>query len=135
MGKRFVRFTYWAGAIIDILAGVQLLVIDTTTFLGFEGMRMSGSAGLPAIVAAILMFGFAGILIWAQCHPVERRAVLLVTLAVIVANAAANIVSGVQGWQSWEVIGPPLGIQAVLGLLFVASYAISRRLAKKRGHA
>lgn len=131
MDLRLVRFTYWAGAIIDILAGIQLLVPDNVTILGLPGMRAAGLAGMPAIVAAVLMFGFAAILIWAQYRPVERRALLFVTLAVIVALASANVVSGVQGWQVWGTLVPPLLVQTVLTALFTISFVITGRAATR----
>jgi hypothetical protein len=125
---RLVQFTYWAGAVVDVLAGIQLLMSKRVTLLGFQGMRTAGAAGLPAITAAVLMFGFTGILVWAQSRPVERRAVLLVTLVVIIILAAVNIGSGMRRLQSWEMIVPPLLIQTVLATLFASSYLITGRV-------
>ena len=127
MGMNLVRTTYWLGAIIDLLAGIQLLLPESVTLLGFEGLRSPGPAGLPAVTAAILMFGFTAILLWAQLRPVERRVVLLITLAVIVLLALVNVVSGLADVQPWCRLLPPLGIQAVLGVLFAASYVIAAR--------
>jgi len=128
MSQRLVRFTYWAGAAIDVLAGIQLLMPEHMALLGFQGMRPSGVAAMPAITAAVLMFGFTAILMWAGFCPVERRFVLLVTLGVIVTLASVNVMSGVMGWQSWDTLIAPLLIQTVLTTLFTTSYVIAGRM-------
>ena len=132
MGPVFVRGTYVAGAVVDILAGIQLLVPEHVGMVVFEGMRPQGVAGLTAITAAVLMFGFAAILIWAQFRSIERRVVLLITLTVIVSLATVNIVLGVKGLQSWRILIPSLCIQAVLSTLFTTSYLIAVRAARLR---
>ena len=130
MKRKLVRFTCWAGAIIDILAGIQLLVPEHIRLLGFEGMRPAGIAGVPAIMAAVLMFGFTAILVWAQVRPVERRAVLPITLAVIVSLTVLNIVLGVEGLRPWETLIPSLCIQTVLTILFTTSCMVVNRMAR-----
>ena len=127
MELKLVRITYLLGAVIDLLAGVQLLLPESTRILGFEGLRASGKVGLPATTAAVLMFGFTAILVWGQVRPVERRAILLITLSVIVTLAVVNVVSGLMDVQSWNALVGPLAIQTVLGTLFATSYVITMR--------
>ena len=81
-------------------------------------------------MAAVLMFGFTAILVWAQVRPVERRAVFPITLAVIVSLTVLNIVLGVEGLRSWETLIPSLCIQTVLTILFTTSCMVVNRIAR-----
>jgi hypothetical protein len=132
MNLGFVRATYWVGAIVDALAAVQLLVPAGTRVLGFEGLRAPGAAGQPAIVAAVLMLGFSAILVWAHLRTRERRAVLTITLAVVLALAVGNIALGASGAMTWAALAPTLVIQVVLTAMFATSIPIARRAARAR---
>lgn len=121
-GVPAARFACWVGAVVDLLAGIQLLLPSSTHVLGFAGLRASGGAGLPATMAAVLMFGFSGILLWAQSRIVKRRAVMLVTLLVVVALAAANLTFGLLGDITWAALAGPLLIQTGLTALFSTAY-------------
>ena len=131
----FVRLTYWAGAIVDALAAVQLLLPVGTRLLGFEGLRPPGAAGQPAVVAAVLMLGFSVLLIWAHLRTRERRAVLSVTLGVVVALTAGNVAFGASGTMAWSALLPSLAVQCVLIVMFSASVVFARAAAIERGIA
>lgn len=132
MNLGFVRATYWVGAIVDALAAVQLLTPAGTRVLGFEGLRAPGATGQPAIVAAVLMLGFSAILVWAHLRTRERRAVLAITLAVVLALAAGNVALGASGAMPWTTLASTLVIQAVLTAMFATSIPIARRAARAR---
>ena len=129
---KLVRTTYWLGAIIDLLAGLQLLFPESTRIIGFEGLKAQGNLGLPAVTAAVLMFGFTAILIWAQLKPVRRRGILFITLAVIITLATVNVVSGLRGLLPWNKLIGPLVIQGTLVMLFTLSSIITSRAAATR---
>ncbi len=129
MNLDFVRATYWIGALVDALAALQLLLPTSVTILGFTGLRQPGAAGQPAVIAAVLMLGFSAILIWAHLRTRERRAVLAITLAVVLGLAAGNVALGVASAMSWAQLAPTLVIQAVLATLFGLSIGIARRAA------
>jgi hypothetical protein len=133
MNLNFVRATYLTGAIVDALAAVQLLMPTNVQLLGFTGLRHPGPAGQPAVIAAVLMLGFSAILVWAHRRTIERRAVLAITLGVVVALAAGNVALGVSGAMSWMSLAPTLAIQAVLAALFGTCIPITRRAALERG--
>ncbi|MFA5845151.1 MAG: hypothetical protein WC971_10030 [Coriobacteriia bacterium] len=135
MNLDFVRATYWIGAIVDALAAVQLLLPTSTRVLGFAGLREPGAAGQPAVIAAMLMLGFSAVLIWAHLRTRERRAVLSITLVVILALAAGNVALGLAGAMPWAQLAPTLAIQAVLATLFGLSIPIARRAALERAAA
>ena len=131
----FVRATYWVGAIVDALAAVQLLLPTGSQLLGFAGLRAPGAAGQPAIIAAVLMLGWSAVLVWAHLRTRERRAVLAVTLGVVLALAAGNVVLGVSGAMAWRALAPTLGIQTGLAVMFAASIAIARNAALESDRA
>jgi len=131
----FVRATYWIGAFVDIAAAVQLLRPTGSTLLGFPGLRAPGAAGQPAIVAAVLMLGWAAELIWAHLRTRERRTILAITLVVVVGLAAGNLALGATGAAGWAQLAPTLVIQAVLVALFGSSFAIARAAAIESGVA
>ena len=117
------------------LAAVQLLTPVGSRVLGLAGLRAPGAAGQPAIVAAVLMLGWSVVLVWAHLRTRERRAVLAITLAVVLALAAGNLALGATGAMAWSVLAPTLGIQAVLTALFATSVAIARKAALERDRA
>ena len=131
----FVRATYWIGAFVDIGAAVQLLRPTGSVLLGFPGLRAPGAAGQPAIVAAVLMLGWAAVLIWAHLRTRERRTILAITLLVVLGLAAGNVALAASGATSWAQLAPTLAIQAVLVALFGSSFAIARAAAIERGVA
>jgi hypothetical protein len=135
MNLGFVRATYWIGALVDALAAAQLLLPSSARLLGFPGLRAAGAAGQPAIIAAVLMLGWSAVLIWAHLRTRERRAVLAITLAVVLALAVGNVALGLSGAIPWPQLLPTLVIQAVLATLFTASIPIARRAARERGVA
>jgi hypothetical protein len=127
----FVRATYWLGAIVDAGAAAQLLTPAGSHLLGFPGLRQPGAAGQPAIIAAVLMLGFSAVLIWAHLRTRERRAVLAITLGVVLALAAGNVALGMGG-TPWQQLAPTLVIQAVLAAMFGLSIPIARKAALAR---
>jgi hypothetical protein len=128
----FVRLTYWVGAIVDALAAAQLLTPTGSRLLGFPGLRAPGAAGQPAVVADVLMLGFSAMLVWAHLRTRERRAVLGITLGVVLALAASNVTAGLSGTTPWSELAPPLAIQAVLTVLFATSVRIAAQAAAER---
>lgn len=128
----FVRLTYWVGAIVDALAAVQLLMPTGSRLLGFPGLRAPGAAGQSAVIAAVLMLGFSALLVWAHLRTRERRAVLSVTLLVVIALGAGNVALGVSGALGWSALAPTLAIQAVLAVMFATSARIAAQAAAER---
>jgi tryptophan-rich sensory protein len=81
------------------------------------------------------MLGFSAILIWAHLRTRERRGVLSITFAVVLALAAGNVAFGLTGALPWAALVAPLAIQAVLIVLFGLSIPIARRAALERAAA
>ena len=80
---RWLRISYWTGAIADFLMVILFLVPER---MGESEYRYS--MGL----AASLMMGWTFLLIWADRKPVERKGVLLLTIfPVIIGLIIANL--------------------------------------------
>ena len=78
----WLRASYWAGAIVDVLIGVLTLM---------PGRMGETEFRFPMGLAASVMFCWAGILIWADRKPLERRGVLIPTIAVVMGLMAAGV--------------------------------------------
>ncbi|MHB8086687.1 MAG: hypothetical protein ACYDH2_00410 [Anaerolineaceae bacterium] len=126
MNKRMIfwlRASYWVGAVVDVVAGLIML------FPSLYGIfnQQTGFLATPAFLnvawmGAPLMFGWTVLLLWADRKPVERRAVLLITLIPIIGNAIDQIVSVYTGFYPLSVAIPQWFIQAILITLFTFSY-------------
>ncbi|MDH5551626.1 MAG: hypothetical protein OEZ42_17215, partial [Gemmatimonadota bacterium] len=80
----WLRTSYWAGAVADVLIGVLTLVPSR---MGLPGFRY------PMGLAASLMIAWAVLLLWADRKPVERRGVLPITVLVIIGLLLSGIYS------------------------------------------
>ena len=91
----FVRASYWAGAVFDALVLVPMLSPDVArTAFGMRNFNPGNEYRYAMYIAASLMFGWVGLLIWADRRPLERRGVLLLT---IVPDDAVTLVQGTHG--------------------------------------
>ncbi len=107
----WLRTSYWAGAIADVLIGVLTLVPSR---MGLPGFRY------PMGLAASLMIAWAVLLLWADRKPVERRGVLPVTVLVILGLMASGIYSAATGLLPFSQIVPTtiLGVGLIALMLF-----------------
>ena len=67
---RWLRASYWVGAVADAVATISLLIPSRT---GETEFRYSMG------MAAALMFSWTILLVWGDRKPVERRGILLLT--------------------------------------------------------
>lgn len=130
---RWLRISYWVGAIVDAVAAVQMLHPPLFAF----GLRPNGFAPgedyrYAMGMGASLMLGWTVLLLWADRRPMERRGVLVLTVLVI-AGLVANEVQGVRA--GFLPMGPVAGIwalQAALVALFLGSFVLASRTATPR---
>ena len=80
---RWLRASYIAGAVADGLAGIAMLMPDR---MGETEFRF------PMGFGALLMFGWAVLLLWANKKPMERKGVLLVTIFPVIAGLLASLI-------------------------------------------
>jgi len=112
-----LRAFCWIGAAVDALAVVALL--SPAVSRGMLGVDVPPTAGLVYAMrtGAALMLGWTLLLVWASLRPLERRAVVLLTVVpVIIGFAATEIVGVREGFLPAPNAAPLLGLQALLGV-------------------
>ena len=119
----WLRISYWAGAIIDVLAGLIMLFPGLFAFSNrLTGFTPDLSFRFVAGMGAPLMFGWTVLLLWADRKPLERKAILLVTLVPILGNAVNQVAGLLNGFLSLEAAIPLWINQTVLTSLYIFSY-------------
>jgi hypothetical protein len=126
---RFLRASYWVGAVVDALVIVPMLSPKVASLaFGIPDFEPGNDYRYAMSIAAALMLGWVGLLLWADRKPVERKGVLLLTIFPVVAGL---IVSGVYAVTSNFVAAdkmlPTWVMQAMLVLLFGFSYLKASR--------
>jgi hypothetical protein len=84
-----LRLCYWLGAILDAHAAINLTLLRFRELpAGILAQQSSHAFGLKPLWstgdARALMWGWTALLIWADRKPVERRGVLLLTVAPVI---------------------------------------------------
>ena len=126
---RWLRISYWAGAIIDGLAAISMLA---TAIFGVGG-RLSGfSPGAEYRYAmglgGSLMVGWTALLIWADRKPLERKGVLLLTVfPVITGIVLTGITAVLAGLVPLFKMLPGIIVPAVVGVLMTFTYLGARQ--------
>ena len=120
---RWLRISYWAGAVVDFIAGLIMLMPSLFAFMNHpvnfhpaNDFRFAMGMGAP------LMFGWTVLLLWADRKPLERKEVLPFTLLVVI----GEVITQVWGiWVGFVPIGalvPTFAMQIVLTSLFLFAY-------------
>jgi predicted CoA-binding protein len=120
---RWLRISYWTGAVAD--AGAAMLMLVPTA-----GMASYGVTEYEPTVAytyamrfgAALMIGWTLLLLWADRKPVDRRGVLPITVLVIAGLAWAGSYAVSEGLIAPARMAPTWVLQALLAALFTYSY-------------
>jgi len=124
---RWLRISYWVGAISD---GIAAWVMLSQAVLGFESPLTHMIPGIPYRyamgMAGSLMVGWTLLLLWADRKPAERRDVLVITNVVILGLMASGIYAVSSGFAPLSSMAPMLIFQGTLIVLFTSSYMISR---------
>ena len=121
---RWLRIAYWIGAIVDLVAAVQMVRPGLMAF----GMRLDNFAPgadyrYATGMGASLMLGWTALLIWADRKPIERRGILPLTVFPVVVGLALNEAAAiVDGFLSVFAVAPIWALQAVLAVLFLGAY-------------
>ena len=120
---RWLRISYWAGAVVDFVAGLMMLIPSLFAFMNHpvnfhpaNDFRFAMGMGAP------LMFGWTVLLLWADRKPFERKEILPFTLLVVI----GEVITQVWGiWVGFVPIGalvPTFAMQIVLTSLFLFAY-------------
>jgi hypothetical protein len=86
----WLRTSYWAGAVVDALVGMLMLI---------PGRMGETEFRYPMGLAATLAFGWTALLVWADRKPVERKGILVITVfPVITGLLLSGIASTASSW-------------------------------------
>jgi hypothetical protein len=124
-GVILLRSCYWLGAILDGHAAINLTLLRFRELpAGILAQQSNHGFGLKALWstgdAYALMWGWTALLIWADRKPVERRGVLLLTVAPVI---LLLMVQRVQLWLAgWAELGFWFFFLIALGALFAFAY-------------
>ncbi|MCK5275518.1 MAG: hypothetical protein KAR37_12765 [Alphaproteobacteria bacterium] len=113
---RWLKASYLAGAVADFGTGVLALIPS----------RMGQTEiTYPMGLAATLMFGWSLLLIWAYRKPVERKGVLVITIAAIPGLLASGLYAVAAGIFPFTKIIPSsivgIGLIALMGYSYLGS--------------
>ncbi len=128
---RWLRISYWVGAVVDAVAAVQMLHPPLFAFgMGFQAFDPGADYRYAMGMGASLMLGWTALLLWADRRPMERRGVLPLTVLPVIAGLAANQARGVlAGFLPLPAVLPIWVLQVGLSALFLWSYWRAREAA------
>jgi len=128
---RALRVAYWVGAVVDAVAGVQMLSPRLTAFgMGLGDFRPGPDYVYAMGMGAALMFGWTALLLWADRAPMERRDVLALTVVPVIAGLALNeVVAARSGFLSLPAVAPIWALQLMLAVLFLTAWRRANRQA------
>jgi len=121
---KLLHLSYWIGALADAAMTVAMLYPPLlAAMLGIAspptGVEVRAALGM----GAALMLGWTVLLIWASREPVERSAVLLLTVVPVVAGLAlATLYGYATSYIPLRGAASVWIFQALLCVLFVAAY-------------
>ena len=134
---RWLRISYRAGAALDGLYVIPMLVPQWAgAMFGMSDFKPGPEVRYLLGVCAALMLGWTALLIWADRKPVERRAILLLTLfPVKVCLDLASLFLALSGAVPLERILLSKVDSVGLWVLYTFSYLNSRDLARENANA
>lgn len=127
-----LRSCYWFGAIFDAAMVIPMLFPSVAArVFGIDNFHPGVEYRYAMFIGASLMLGWTALLVWADRGPIERRAVLLLTVCpVVLGLAAAGIFAVSEGLISPGRMFPTWVVQAALAASF--TYAYLRATREKR---
>jgi len=127
---RWLRISFWVGAVVDAVAGLQMLSPRLFALgMGLDDFHPGPDYRYAMGMGAALMFGWTALLLWADRRPVARRDVLLLTVFPVIVGLGANQAFGVaSGFLRAPFATPIWALQFVLAGLFVTSWHRASRL-------
>lgn len=123
-----LRIAYWWGFITDAASAV--LMLCPNLFVRMMNIRLAPDTNLSfgLLYGAPLMIGWTILLWWANQKPVERKAILLLTLPVVAGYVLVEIYMIGMGWTTTLQMLPIFISQAGMSALFIISTSATGRL-------
>jgi hypothetical protein len=126
---RWLRLSYWAGAVLDFAAGWMMLVPALFAFTNRpDSFSPTNEYGYAMGMGAPLMFGWTVLLLWADQKPLERKGILPITLLVIFGEVITQVWGIAVGFVPFSAVLPSFVMQAILVSLFCFAYFNARRI-------
>ena len=129
MNNRLIllRIAYGWGIIADAASAV--LMLFPNLFVRVMNIRLVSDTNLSfgLLYGAPLMIGWTILLWWANQKPVERKAILLLTLPVVAGYVLVEIYAIGMGWATTLQMLPMFISQAGMSALFVISYSVTNQ--------
>jgi hypothetical protein len=126
---RWLRISYWTGAIIDALACIPLVDSDIWAALNqVPDFHASVEFRYAQAFAAVFMAGWTVLLLWADRNPLDRRGVLLITtIPVVVGLNSVRYMLYLGGLVPVPFTAFGIVLPVSLAVLFLFSYFNSFR--------
>lgn len=125
----WLRISFWAGAIVDVIAALLMLFPALFVFMNRPADFEVNAAYRYAMgMGAPLMLGWTVLLLWADRKPIERKDVLPITLLVVIGEIVLQVWGIVNGFVPFFAMAPSFVMQTILIVLFLFSYLKARNL-------
>lgn len=131
----WLRACCWLGAAVDAVMVIPMVFPSIAAGLfGIVDFRPGVAYRYAMLIGASLMLGWTCLLVWAGRRPLERRAVLLLTVVpVLLGLAAAGVFAVSEGLITSTRMAPTWVIQAGLAAAFTYGYTLARNEEKRQG--
>jgi len=130
----FIRFTYWLGAIMDLLVALSMtLYIFFEVNIGMNYPTPTLETRYMLIAGMSLMWGWTVLLIWGDRKPIERRLILLFTaFPVVFGLFVGELVLFLQGFTSQNTTQFAIfqSIRFILMIIFLVGFFLARKNVK-----
>jgi hypothetical protein len=122
---RWLRISYWAGALGDFFLAFQWSLQGNLR----PGLFSDAGYNVGMKYTAVLALAWGILLLWADRKPLERRAILLITIFPVISGLiVCNLLAYDAGFEGSTALIRSLGMGAVIGLM-AFSYLNARRAA------
>ena len=118
----WLRIAYWTGAVLDAVAFLQMMFPRFMAELMKVSFEVTPAYEMAMQFGAALMLAWTILLIWAARSPVERKAIVPLTLIIIVLNFITFLRSAHRGLVPLETLLPQLIIIALVFFLYVFAW-------------
>jgi hypothetical protein len=130
---RFLEVCYYLGVLADLLATVPLVFPQVArTMFGLQQTVFADDYLYVSRIAASLMLGWTFLLLWGSFKPVERRAILLLTVCPVLLGLVIALVHfGLSGTVEAQYLIPLWIFYALIIPLYIVAYSIAGKSLSK----
>jgi hypothetical protein len=126
---RFLKVCYYLGVLADLLATVPLVFPQVAkTMFGLQQTVFVDDYLYLSRIAASLMLGWTFLLLWGSFKPVERKAILLLTVCpVLLGLVIASVHFGLSGTAEIRYLIPLWTFYAFIIPLYIVAYSVASK--------